>query len=156
MEGGVTHLQSADDTILFLDLNEQSIATMKFLLYCYEAMSGMKINFEKSEVFVFGVDGEEQSRVANLFNCALGSFPMKYLGVPVSNRKLLASDFECLPNKIQKKLGCWQPVSTGGRKILIDSCLSNVPTYVMGFYKVPEGTHHKMDMQRAKFYWEGS
>jgi hypothetical protein len=33
-------LQYANDTVLFLDVIDESIATMKFLLYCYEAMSG--------------------------------------------------------------------------------------------------------------------
>ena len=68
----MTHLQYADDTLLFLELDDKSILTMKFLLYCYEAMSGPKINFEKSEVFVFGFGEEEQTRVANLFNCVRG------------------------------------------------------------------------------------
>lgn len=43
--GGLTHLQYADDTILFMTNTEENIITVKFLLYCYEAMSGLKINF---------------------------------------------------------------------------------------------------------------
>jgi hypothetical protein len=54
----------------------------------------------------------------------IGSLPMKYLGVPVSHRKLLASDLEFVVTKIQKCLGNWQPVSTGGQKILIDFFLA--------------------------------
>jgi hypothetical protein len=84
VDGGLTHLQYADDTLFFLDFSEQSIVTMKFLLYCYEAMSGLKINYEKSELFVVGVEDEERIRVANLFNCKVGSFPTKYLGVPTA------------------------------------------------------------------------
>lgn len=45
--GGLTHLQYADDTILFLANTEENIATIKFLLYCYEEMSGLKINYQK-------------------------------------------------------------------------------------------------------------
>ncbi|KAG8099146.1 hypothetical protein GUJ93_ZPchr0013g34415 [Zizania palustris] len=40
-QGGLTHLQYVDDTILFMDFFEQNFITMKFLLYCYEEMSGM-------------------------------------------------------------------------------------------------------------------
>jgi hypothetical protein len=32
----VTHLQYADDTVIFLETNEDSIANTKFLLYCFE------------------------------------------------------------------------------------------------------------------------
>ena len=63
-------------------------------------MSGLKINFYKSEVFVFGVDKEEQQHVADSFNCKVGTLPMKYLGIFMSDKKLLASNFEFLPGKV--------------------------------------------------------
>jgi hypothetical protein len=47
IEGGLTHLQYADDTIIFLNFDDQSIYSTKFLLYCFEDMSGLKINYEK-------------------------------------------------------------------------------------------------------------
>jgi hypothetical protein len=127
------------DTLLFLDLSEQSIVTTKLLMYYYEAMSGLKINYEKSEVFVVGVEEEEQIRVANLFNRKVGSFPTKYLGVPIVSRKLLASEFDFLNYKVVKRLGMWQPVSIGGRLVLINSCLDNIASYVMGFYLLSDG-----------------
>lgn len=46
-------------------------------------------------------------------------------------------------------------LSYGGRKILIDACLDNVPTYLMGFYRLQEGLHVQIDSIRAKFFWEG-
>ena len=55
--GGITHLQYADDTIILLELDDQSIIYTKFLLYCFESMSGLKINYEKSEVMVLGDSG---------------------------------------------------------------------------------------------------
>jgi hypothetical protein len=62
VEGGLTHLQYADDTILFSDLDEQSIINVKFLVYCFECMSGLRINFQKNEVFVLGAsDAERES-----------------------------------------------------------------------------------------------
>jgi hypothetical protein len=35
IEGGLTHLQYADDTIIFLNMDDQSIIHTKFLLYCF-------------------------------------------------------------------------------------------------------------------------
>jgi hypothetical protein len=66
IEGGLTHLQYADDTIIFLNYDDQSIYNTKFLLYCFEDMSGLKINYEKSEVFAFGYSLEEQKSVAEM------------------------------------------------------------------------------------------
>jgi hypothetical protein len=37
VENGLTHLQYADDTIIFLKNSERNIRNMKFVLYCFEA-----------------------------------------------------------------------------------------------------------------------
>jgi hypothetical protein len=97
IQGGVSHLQYADDTILLMECDEESFMTVKFLLYCYELycyeeMSGLKISYQKSEVFGVGVSVEEQGRIANLFNYSVGQFPIKYLGLPVSGDKLRVND----------------------------------------------------------------
>lgn len=104
VQGGLTHLQYADDTILFMELSDSNILIVKFLLYCYEAMSGMKINYQKSEVIVVGAEEGESKRVADLFNCQVGSLPIKYLGLPVSDKKLTATDLRSPVNKIEKRL----------------------------------------------------
>jgi hypothetical protein len=55
-EGGFTHLQYADDTILMCEGDESSIKSMKFLLYCFEWLLGIKINYHKCEVVTFGME----------------------------------------------------------------------------------------------------
>jgi hypothetical protein len=40
--GGITHLQYADDTIMLREANETSITNMKFLLYSFEWMLGLR------------------------------------------------------------------------------------------------------------------
>ena len=52
IENGLSHLQYADDTIIFIKNSQISLRNLKFILFWYEVMSGMKINYEKSEVFV--------------------------------------------------------------------------------------------------------
>jgi hypothetical protein len=42
-----------------LPLDKQSIAHVKFLLYCFETMFGLKINYDKSEVIIFGASKQE-------------------------------------------------------------------------------------------------
>jgi hypothetical protein len=70
--GGISHIQYADDTIIMTDGSDLSILNLKLILYCFEWMSGLKINFHKSEVYVFGVDQVEKERIANMLNCTLG------------------------------------------------------------------------------------
>jgi hypothetical protein len=80
--GGISHIQYADDTVIMIDTSEQSIRNLKLILYCFEWLTGLKINYHKSEVFIFGAAHEEES-MANMLNCVKGNFPMKYLGIPI-------------------------------------------------------------------------
>jgi hypothetical protein len=46
--------QYADDTILFFDHDIEQAKNLKLLLGTFEKLSGLKINFHKSELFFFG------------------------------------------------------------------------------------------------------
>lgn len=76
---GISHLQYADDTIIIVELYDLCLANLKFILLCFEALSGLEINFHKSEVILMGASVDEGSHVANLLNCTLGSFPSNTL-----------------------------------------------------------------------------
>ena len=47
IQHGVAILQYANDTIICLKENLENARNMKILLYLYELMSGLKINFSK-------------------------------------------------------------------------------------------------------------
>jgi len=66
VDGSLTHLQYADDTVILLNFSLENLKTARLILSCYEAMSGMQINFEKSEVFTVGPTDEEQLLAANM------------------------------------------------------------------------------------------
>jgi hypothetical protein len=155
---GITHIQYADDTVLMVEGDEDSIIHMKFILYCFEWLSGLKINYHKSEAYIFGMGQKEQWRIANMLNCQLGVLPMKYLGMPISDGSLGMVAFNCLVKKVANRIPPWKGrfMSSGGRLILSNSCLSSLPIYDMSFYLLPKGTHKKMDSIRAKFFWRGA
>lgn len=72
IEGGITHLQYADDTIIMTEGDAKSIKHIKFLLYCFEWMPGLKINYHKSEVVTFGYSNR---RLLTLSIAKLANFP---------------------------------------------------------------------------------
>ena len=59
VEGGVSILQYADDTIIFMEHDLVKARNMKLVLCLFEQLSGLKINFNKSELFCFGRTKEE-------------------------------------------------------------------------------------------------
>jgi hypothetical protein len=80
---------------------------VKLLLYIYEQMVGFKINFEKSEIILIGGDNDLAVRYAELFNCQIGIFPLRYLGVPIAPGKLRVVDWAKMEEKSAKKLDVW-------------------------------------------------
>jgi hypothetical protein len=52
---------------------------VKILLYLFEQMSRLKINFDKSEIIMVGGDNNLILEYAEIFNCEVGFFPIKYL-----------------------------------------------------------------------------
>jgi hypothetical protein len=54
LPGGITQSQYADDTILMIEGDDDSVINIKFALYCFEWLSGLKINYHKSDAYFFG------------------------------------------------------------------------------------------------------
>lgn len=104
VENGIVVLQYADDTIICLRHDLEGARNMKLLLYLYELMAGLKINFSKSEVITINDEEGWDRRYAELFNCQVGDFSIKYLGVPVSPSRLYICDWASLANKNDRKL----------------------------------------------------
>jgi hypothetical protein len=52
VEGGISILQYADDTILFREHDLAKAVNLKLILAFFEQLSGLKINFHTSDFFV--------------------------------------------------------------------------------------------------------
>ena len=100
VQNGIALLQYADDTILCLQDDLENAQNLKFILYLYEGMSGLKINFEKSEVIMVDQDLGKSKIFSEMFNCDVRRWPIKSLGVPVSGSRLRVADW--LP-RVEKK-----------------------------------------------------
>ncbi len=92
VDDGLSILQYADDTIIFLEHDLQQAKNLKLILSVFEKLSGLKINFHKSELFCFGQANDYYDQYFDIFGCKLGAFPVKYLGIPMHFRKLSNKD----------------------------------------------------------------
>jgi len=54
VDDGLSILQYANDTIIFSDHDLEQAKNLKLLLCAFELLSGLKINFHKSEIFCYG------------------------------------------------------------------------------------------------------
>jgi hypothetical protein len=51
VEGGVSILQYTENIILFMEPDLVKVVNMKLILCIFKKLSGLKINFHKSEIF---------------------------------------------------------------------------------------------------------
>lgn len=155
--GGVTHLQYADDTILMVEGTSLDIINLKFLLLCSQEMSGLAINVSKSEVLVMGYTNQERAGIANVLNYRLGLFPISYLGLPVSDSRILMKDLRSVIDRVQHQLDPWQgrPVSKAGKSVLINSSMARLPMFAMGLYLFHESSHADIYKYQSRFFWQG-
>jgi hypothetical protein len=129
---------------------------MKLLLSVFEQLSGLKINLHKSEIFCFGEAKDYESQYEQLFGCKRGSYPFRYLGIPMHFRKLNNKDWEMIEERIKKKLSSWKGkyLSVGGRLVLINSVLSSLSMFMLSFFEIPKGVLEKIDYFRSRFFWQ--
>jgi hypothetical protein len=97
-------LQYADDTILFMDHNIEEATNLIVLLCAFEQLSGLKINFHKSELFYYREAKEMEKQYTELFGCRLGQYPFRYLGKPMHHKIITNTDWKIIEDKIKKRL----------------------------------------------------
>jgi hypothetical protein len=89
----VISLQYVDDTLLFLSHDVRAACHLKWLMTCFEKISGVRINFHKSDLTPVNLE-EETQIYAQIFCCKIETFPFKYLGVPLHYDKLRREDIQ--------------------------------------------------------------
>jgi len=155
---GVVSLQYADDTILFSTNDEQSLRNLKCTLVWFEKISGMRINYHKSELIPLNLEEDETHRIAHIFHCPVGSFPIKYLGIPLHFDKLRREDVQPLVDKILRKIASWKGklLSHAARVVLIKTCLASIPVYLLSFIKFPKWAIKTLNTHLANCLWNDS
>jgi hypothetical protein len=121
----VLHMLFADDTLIFCKASCEHLHNLRCLLFCFEALSGLKINLSKSEIIPIGEVDDVES-LARIIGCRVALLQMKYLGLPLDAPS--TSIWNDIVEKRNRWLADWKMLylSKGGRLTLIISTLSNV------------------------------
>ena len=91
----LSHLLYADDTLLFCKDNPDHLAHLGWILMWFEALSGLKINLDKNEIFPIGGRENVEALTVEL-GCKAGNLPTSYLGLPIG--------------VLHKSVGMWDPI----------------------------------------------
>ncbi|XP_026383660.1 uncharacterized protein LOC113279172 [Papaver somniferum] len=99
----VSHLQFADDTLVFLDAKEEEAENLVLILQIFEAIIGLSVNFSKSDIISIGTD-HKVDVIADILNCRIEKFPLKYLGIPIGATSRSTTIWDVIIEFFLKKL----------------------------------------------------
>lgn len=99
----VTQLCFADDLLLFCDGHVQSVRAMQAKFKQFSLASGLYANKSKSAVYMGKVKQCVQEAILQKLGFIKGELPFRYLGVPLSFKRLFVS--QCQP-LIDRMLNC--------------------------------------------------
>jgi hypothetical protein len=125
-EGGIIALQYADDTLIFSDTEHDHLVNLKGILFWFEQISGMTVNFHKGELIPMNLSDIETHDLSHFFACPVGSFRIRYSGIHLHYDNLRREDIQPLVDKLLKRIADWRGklLSYAARLVLIKACLA--------------------------------
>ena len=101
----LTHLFFADDSLLFYKPRTQECQNLVVTLNLYEAVSGQKINADKSSIFFSNNTSPElKAEILEVMGLMQDSKHNKYLGLPSFIGKSKKEVFAEVKERVEKKL----------------------------------------------------
>jgi hypothetical protein len=106
----------------------EKLRNLKLILSAFEQLSGLNINFHKSEWFYFGEAQDDANLYDESFGCGLGSFPICELRIPIHHWRLRLAESKIVEERLKKHISSWKGklLSLDGRLGLINLVLTNM------------------------------
>ena len=130
---------------------------MARLLHNFGEASGLITNLSKTSVTpISSEDIDLQTLLAGL-PVKRSAFPIRYLGLLLSTRRLRRVDFQPLIDKMASKLSVWhgRNLTQAGRATLTKSVLSAQPVYSLTALKPQKEVLDEIDKIHKRFLWAG-
>lgn len=134
-QGGdtVTHQQFVDDTMLQGTPTVKEAKAFKQILSEFARAAGIEVSLAKSNIFFFNTDISIQKNLSKILGFQRESLPVKYLGVPLTNKLLHNDIWEIFLNKLKDKISKWtnRALNLARRLIFTKVVLQSIPIYML-------------------------
>ncbi|XP_074293104.1 uncharacterized protein LOC141620024 [Silene latifolia] len=143
----LNHLLFADDLLMFSKGDVVSIMWLLRAFATFSKASGLTLNNDKSDIYFSGVPHKDIDEILLVSRFKRGNLPFKYLGIPISSKKMTKNDGMKLVDKITSKIRAWgaRHLSYSGRLTLIRSVLTNMHSYWASVVLIPNSIINKVD-----------
>jgi hypothetical protein len=147
----------ADDVMIFTNPVKEDVSCIMRMMKAFGDATGLEINVCKSSVATIRCSGLNMDEVLADFSGQRASFPIQYLGLPLTLGRTRLVHLQYIQDKAKAKLAGWQGklVNVAGRCELVRSVLSSVPVYLLTVIKPPKKFIKELDKLRRRFLWAG-
>jgi hypothetical protein len=98
----------ADGVVLLLRPSQSDINLILEILHLFGQAAGLKTNIQKSSVVPIQCDSSELDVIHEQLPCRMEHFPIKYLGLPLSIKKLSRAQLQQIIDKLADLLPGWR------------------------------------------------
>ncbi|GJS56719.1 RNA-directed DNA polymerase, eukaryota, reverse transcriptase zinc-binding domain protein [Tanacetum coccineum] len=153
---GILNLCFSDDLMLFCHGDMVSASVLKRALDEFCLSSGLRPNMAKSTVYFGNVPQNVKRDIMIAMPFREGSFPIRYLGIPLNVNRIVRDDCTVLLDKVKKRVEDWRnkSLSFAGRLQLIASVLSSLNVFWASMFILPQGVCDEIDKIFKEFLWK--
>lgn len=110
---------------MFTDGSRHYIYGVKNVMAGFKDWSGLDMNAEKSEIIFGGYSDIEAAVISDISGFKRGTFPTRYLGPPLSPKKISFATLQPFLERITENLNNWtvKSISFAGKITLVSSVI---------------------------------
>jgi ribonuclease HI len=152
----INHMFFADDSIIFIKVNEASALKLQSILRLYEGASGQMINKEKSAVmFSKGTSNAAKRRFLSVLEISAEAYNERYLGLPIYLGRSKSKAFGFLLEKVWKKIQGWKErfLSKAGKEILVKAVAQAIPIFAMSCFDLTKTFCDDLSSMVCRYWW---
>ncbi|OMO85318.1 Geminivirus AR1/BR1 coat protein [Corchorus capsularis] len=157
-DGFNAHFFQTTWSLVKKDGTVDSIAGVKSVLDLFYQYSGLKLNCEKSELFIAGVSTELEQEMQSFSQFKIGSLLVRYLGLPLVSKNLTDKDYSAFIEKVKQRISHWtvKYLTFAGRLQLIQSVLFSIQNFWCQSFILPSSVIKRLNQLCASFFWKGN
>ena len=147
-----------DDAAVFLAPIKRDVDNLANILRGFGEVTGLCTNFHKSSFVPIGCNHLDLGILTQGLPATRTSFPLRYLGLPLSVWKLKLVDLQFLVDKVASKLTTYegQNITTIGRTALVKSVITSQLVYPAMLLVIPQTILHNVNKLERAFLWSGA